>query len=186
MPGSTPHLAMTDTVTAHHDTLATVQARTRRMKDEGRPLREILTQVAAAAEAVAGPGCVASILVLDENGLLRNGASPNLPPDYLDAIDRLKPDPHLGTCAAAAATGRVVLTPDFQADDKWAELKHLPLALGFVGAWSMPIKDRGGRVIGTLGTYYRERREPSPAEQQAVESLASMAAQAIENARRAG
>jgi hypothetical protein len=28
------------------------------------------------------------------SALLRNGASPSLPPDYLDAIDRLKPDAH--------------------------------------------------------------------------------------------
>jgi hypothetical protein len=27
-----------------------------------------------------------------------------------------------------------VTTPNFLADDKWAELRHLPLALGFVGA----------------------------------------------------
>jgi hypothetical protein len=37
-------------------------------------------------------------LILDENGLLRNGASPNLPQDYLRAIDRLKPDANVGTC----------------------------------------------------------------------------------------
>lgn len=174
-----------DSRAAHRLTLDRTRERTLLMRQEGRPLREILTHVAAAAEAVAGPGCVASILVLDEAGLLRNGASPNLPPDYLDAIDRLKPDPGLGTCASAAATGNVVVTPDFQADSKWAELRHLPQSLGFVGAWSMPIKDRSGRVLGTLGTYYRERREPTAEEHAAVESLAAMAAEAIE-ARRPG
>ena len=73
----------------------------------------------------AGGGAVTSILVLDKDGLLRNGASPNLPADYLKAIDRRRPSPLLGTCAAAAATGRVVITPDFFADDNWAELRHL-------------------------------------------------------------
>ena len=115
-----------------------------RMVREGAPRREILTRLAAAAEMASGPGAVASILVLDHNGLLRNGASPNLPADYLDAIDRLKPDANLGTCAAAAATGEVVITPDFRADSKWAELRHLPIALGFVGAWSLPIKSAEG------------------------------------------
>ena len=88
--------------------------------------------------------------VIDEEGLLRNGASPNLPRDYLNAIDRLKPDAGLGTCAAAAATGMMVVTPSFLADDKWAELRHLPLALGFAGAWSMPIKSEDGTVLGDL------------------------------------
>ena len=143
----------------------------------------VLNHLVGVAEAIAGPGCVSSVLVLDENGLLRNGASPNLPSDYLDAIDRLKPDANVGTCAAAAATGEPVFTPDFCADAKWAELKHLPLALGFTGAWSMPIKTPEGKVLGTFGTYYREKREPHAGEFEAVRVLASAAALAITQTR---
>ena len=150
------------------------------------PRHEILTRLATAGEVVAGSGAVVSILVLDQDGLLRNGASPNLPSDYLDAIDRLKPDARVGTCAAAAATGVVVLTPDFRADDKWAELRHLPMSLGFTGAWSMPIKGDGGRVLGTFGTYYRVGRPPTPAEVRAVEQLAAVAALALAGSGPAG
>jgi GAF domain-containing protein len=142
---------------------------------------EVLEHLAVAAEVASGPGAVASILVLDEHGLLRNGASPNLPLDYLAAIDRLKPHPEVGTCAAAAATGAVVVTPDFLADGKWAELRHLPLALGFVGAWSMPIKSpTDGRVLGTFGTYYRDVREPSADERAAIGRLAAVAARVLD------
>jgi len=150
------------------------------MLHAGTPRREILTHLATTAERVAGAGTAASILVLDDYGLLRNGASPNLPTDYLDAIDRLKPDPRVGTCAAAAATGEVVVTPDFRADAKWAELRHLPLALGFVGAWSMPIKSSHGRVLGTFGTYFQQPRVPTVDEREAVRELAGAAALAIE------
>jgi hypothetical protein len=143
---------------------------------EGAPRLEILTRLAAAGEQLAGSGAVVSILVLDENGLLRNGASPNLPADYLRAIDRLKPDARVGTCAAAAATGSVVITTDFRSDDKWAELRHLPLALGFVGAWSHPIKGACGKVLGTFGTYFRDRRFPTALERGGVEKLAAAAA----------
>jgi GAF domain-containing protein len=149
---------------------------------EGFPPPEILSVLVTAAELVAGRGSVSSILVLDEHGLLRNGASPNLPADYLSAIDRLKPDAKVGTCAAAAATGCVVITPDFSADDKWAELRHLPLSLGFRGAWSMPIKAREGAVLGTFGTYFRERRQPTEEEVGSVELLASAAAEVLEGA----
>lgn len=145
----------------------------------GAPLREVLAQLTAAVEALGKNRVVASILVLDRDGLLRNGASPNLPADYLDAIDRLKPDANVGTCAAAAATGEVVDTPSFYDDQRWAELRHLPLALGFLGAWSQPIKDRDGGVLGTFGTYFREHRLPTPAEREAVKVLAQVAAQAI-------
>lgn len=149
------------------------------MLDAGVSKREILTLLATAGEVLAGEGAVTSILVLDDDGLLRNGASPNLPTDYLAAIDRLKPNPGVGTCAAAAATGAVVITPSFVADDKWAELRHLPAALGFVGAWSMPIKNSAGKVLGTFGTYFRQSRPPTTEERKGIELLASAAALAL-------
>lgn len=154
-------------------------ARVQSMLDNGVARDEILNRLVAAGEILAGPGSVVSILALDDEGLLRNAASPNLPADYLKAIDRLKPNPALGTCAAAAATGLQVITEDFCADDKWAELRHLPIALGFIGAWSMPIKDAEGRVLGTFGTYYRIARRPSAAEQAGISRLAQAAAHVL-------
>jgi len=163
------------------DAIEDVCSRAERMTEERAPLHEILTCLVAAAEALAGSGSVSSVLLLDADGLLRNGASPNLPRDYLDAIDRLRPDANVGTCAAAAATGAPVVTRSFLADGKWAELRHLPLSLGFAGAWSMPIKsEQDGRILGTFGTYFRDEREPSPREMTAVHALASAAARAVE------
>ena len=150
---------------------------------EGRPLHEVLTYLATVAENVSGNGSAASILLLDENGQLRNGGSPRLPADYLKAIDGLKPAPQLGTCCAAAATGEIVFTPDFLSDEKWAELKHLPLSIGYAGAWSVPIKDKSAKVLGTFGTYFREKRLPSPAEIDVNRQLALLAAEAIVKAK---
>ena len=159
--------------------LSEAEARALRMIEEGAPLRATLTHLATTAEAAGAGRTVISILVLDRDGLLRNGASPNLPADYLDAIDRLRPHPDLGTCAAAAATGEVVLTLSFLDDRRWAELRHLPLALGFHGAWSMPIKSPQGEVLGTFGTYFRECRHPSELEREVVSRLVPVAARAI-------
>jgi GAF domain-containing protein len=164
---------------AGDEILETTTAQVRRRLREGAARRDLLVELAAAGEALAESQATVSILVLDENGLLRDGASPNLPPEYLRAIDRLKPDPRVGTCAAAAATGCVVVTTDFRADDKWGELRHLPLSLGYVGAWSMPIKSREGTVLGTFGTYYRECRAPSAREQRGVGILAAAAADVL-------
>lgn len=159
--------------------LAVAEQRAGHMLERGASLREVLAQLTTAVEQIANDGSTSSILVLDREGLLRDGASPNLPADYLMQIDRLRPDANVGTCAAAAATGEIVYTPDFQTDDKWSELRHLPLAIGFRGAWSMPIKAADGRVLGTFGTYFRKSRRPTPAEQQAVASLVPVAARAI-------
>jgi GAF domain-containing protein len=163
-----------------------VAQRAQEMLNKGLPRNEILALLANAAERLAGRSAVCSILVLDKQGLLRNASSPNLPADYLAAIDGLKPHPKVGTCASAAATGSMVVTCDFQADDKWAELRHLPMSLGFVGAWSMPIKGSDRKVLGTLGTYFRERRSPSPEEIKDVEVLAAAAGLVLERYEKAG
>ena len=159
--------------------LQAAQDRALRMIEAGAALRDSLSVLTSAVEALSNGRTVASILILDKEGLLRNGASPNLPADYLDAIDRLKPHPDLGTCAAAAATGEVVMTPNFYNDERWAELRHWPLVLGFFGAWSMPIKSPEGRVLGTFGTYFREHRLPTDAERETVAFLVTIAARAI-------
>ena len=146
----------------------------------GEPLRRCLSFLTTLVETLSGHDVAASILVLDGEGLLRNGASPSLPPDYLAAIDGIRPHPDVGTCAAAAASGEQVITLDFQEDSRWAELRHLPQSIGFVGAWSQPIKSADGRVLGTFGTYFREHREPEPDEMALVQVLVPVAARAIE------
>jgi hypothetical protein len=134
------------------------------MLEQDEPRNLILQQLVFGAEKLIAEDEVCSILVLDDEGLLRNGASPRLPADYLKAIDKLKPDAKVGTCSASAATGTIIITPDFRADDKWMELKHLPLALGYIGAWSVPIKNVYGRVLGTFGTYLKKSRFPTDEE----------------------
>lgn len=152
----------------------------RLMLRAGMSQNDVLVLLATLAERLSGTGAVASILSIDRNGLLRNAASPSLPDDYLRAIDGPKPHADVGTCASAAATGNVVVTRDFFADEKWSELRHLPAALGFVGAWSMPIKDSSGKVLGTFGTYFREARVPTEQETNAVAHLAQAAALVLE------
>ena len=149
------------------------------MLSAGHSKKEILNHVAAEASRLFTDGSVMSILLLDKHGLLRNGGSPGLPADYLAAIDGIKPDPRVGTCAAAAATGKVVMTPNFRADDKWAELKHLPLSIGYAGAWTMPIKDASGQVLGTLGTYFKKIRKPTTEEVEGCQMLVHAIAQVL-------
>ena len=132
--------------------------RTADVEGAGKSRREILTRLATAGEILAGPGSTVSILVLDAAAYC-NGASPNLPTDYLDAIDRLKPDARWEP-AAAAATGIAVFTPSFSADDKWAELRHLPNSLGFRRQLEHPDQVVGRENTGNVRNLYREVRTP--------------------------
>ncbi len=149
----------------------------------GKSLAEVLSYLTNVVESQADTPAIASILLYDDEGCLRNGASPTLPEYYVRAIDGIKATPTLGTCGVAAACNRVVVTQDIDADPNWASIKQLPLGLGLCAAWSQPINATDGRVLGTFGTYFREKREPSSFERQVVEILAKTAAIAIERSR---
>lgn len=147
------------------------------------PLDEVLSLLCHIVEAEAEQPVRASILLVDPAGpCLRTGAAPGLPDAYNRAVDGIGISSEVGTCAAAAALDTVVTTPDIGADPRWAGLAHLPLGLGLVAAWSMPIRRADGTVLGTLGTYFTERREPSGHEVELVAFLAPTAALAIERA----
>lgn len=156
------------------------------MIDRGEPLSEILTLLCHIVEAEAKSLVRAAILLVDPDGpCLRTGAAPGLPDRYNSAVDGIGISADVGTCAAAAALGRVVVTTDISTDPGWIGIAHLPLGLGFVAAWSMPIIGRDGKVLGTFGTYFSECRAPTEHECELVATLARTAAEAIERERMA-
>ena len=127
------------------------------LMESGSSHGDVLKFLADTNDQIGASDTVTSILRVGRSGLLHDGASPRLPSDYLKAIDGLKPSPYVGTCAAAVATRSMVITLDFLEDSKWAELRHLPLALGFKSAFSIPIMSLEGRVLGTFGTYFKNK-----------------------------
>jgi GAF domain-containing protein len=166
-----------------HSTLFARQQLALDMIARGAPLAETLTLLCHIVEAEANTSVRAAILLLDPVTLcLRTGAAPTLPDRYNLAIDGIRIDPDVGTCASAAATGSVVITPDIEGDAAWAGISYLPLGLGLLAAWSMPITGSDGRVLGTFGTYFTERRGPTDVEVALVSVLVRTAAQAIERA----
>jgi GAF domain-containing protein len=165
--------------------IADARASSLEMIELGAPLRDVLTHMVRRVEAHAPKDCVAAILLLDAESRLRTGAAPEPADDYNRAVDGLQPSPQLGTCAKAAATGQVVLTPNIAEDPNWATLKSLPLSRGLVGGLE-PADPRPRRPgAGHFGAYFRTLREPSDHERRLVEVLAEIAAVAIEQGPRA-
>ncbi|HEX8853062.1 MAG TPA: PAS domain S-box protein, partial [Pyrinomonadaceae bacterium] len=165
------------------ETLLGAQKLALEMVTGGSPLTEVMAHLASIVERQSANSSIASLMLLDDQGRLHNGAAPSLPADFIQALDGIEADESVGTCSRAAATGKVVITPDIAADPQWQDLKHLPLNLGLQSAWSMPIVAADGRVLGTFGTYFREKREPTGFERQTVEILCGTAALAIQRKR---
>jgi len=145
------------------------------------PLDEALRALTDIVDQQSDHSAVAAIMLADETGeTLRACVGAGLPSWYYKAVDGVRIEPGLGTCAHAAACNEITVTPDIEAAPSWEGLAHLPLALGLKAAWSMPIRGSDNRVLGTLGTYFRECRQPTLWERQLVEGLCHAASWAIE------
>lgn len=149
----------------------------------GAPLYEVLKTVARVIEGQT-PGLLCSVMLLDEDGLhLRYVAKPDLSQAYLSETDGLAIGPNEGSCGTAAFLRKPVFVVDIFSDTKWAKFRDVASAAGVRAAWSNPILSREGNVLGTFGMYYREVREPSPAEIELIQHASSIAGIAIERDR---
>jgi len=146
----------------------------------GAPLAHVLDAIVRFIEDVS-PGTLGSILLLDETGRrLRHGAAPNLPAEYIRAIDGAEIGEAAGSCGTAAFRKEPVFVEDISLDHLWDGYRHLLQPFGLRACWSMPICSAEGRVLGTFAVYYREPRLPTPGDKRLMQRMAHVAALAIE------
>lgn len=149
----------------------------------GAELTEVLTALVKTAEVVS-PEMIGSVLLLDEEGKrLRLAAAPRLPDFYNEAIDGLEIGDGVGSCGAAAATGKPVIVEDVQEHPYWAEYRELAAQVGIRACWSQPIIGSDNQVLGTFAMYYRKPRKPTEWESEVIRVNASLASIAIERKR---
>lgn len=142
-------------------------------------LQEVLTMVCEELERIA-PDVVASILRVDENGLLHPLAGPSLPEQYHQAIDGVSIGPNAGACGTAAYRKEPVIVTDIENDPLWADFKHLMLPHGLQSCWSTPITSADGRVIGTFAFYYHGKQGPDAFHTKLVDVSLHLCALALE------
>jgi PAS domain S-box-containing protein len=128
----------------------------------GSPTAAVLADLCRTVEALADDGLLASILLLDPDGIhLRHGAAPSLPDAYNRAIDGITTGDNVGSCGTAAFRGEQVVVSDIATDPLWADYRELALSHGLRACWSTPIRAVDGRILGTFALYYRQARAPT-------------------------
>ena len=90
----------------------------------GETLSTVLDSVVSALEELM-PASRCSILLLDDDGLLRHGSAPSLPAAYSAAIDGLLPGPSAGSCGTAIHLGEPVIAIDVTTDPRWEQFRDL-------------------------------------------------------------
>jgi PAS domain S-box-containing protein len=149
----------------------------------GSPLNDVLASIALLIEAHTA-GALCSVFLLDEDGVhLRYAAAPTLSDDYRIATDGVSIGPHVGSCGAAAYLGQPVFVSDVLSHPHFASFRDLIVQTGMRASWSSPIISHDGKVLGTFGMFYREVREPGPAEIQLIDDASRIAGIAIERDR---
>ncbi|NIL85848.1 Sensor histidine kinase RcsC [Rhodococcus fascians] len=150
------------------------------------PVQQTLDAVLTALECLM-TGARCSILLVAPSGLsLHHGAAPNLPSEYLQAIEGLRPGPRSGSCGVAAHYGKTVVAQDVRTDYRWVDFRDIAVASGLIACWSTPIADPSGRTVGTFAVYHSAPHRPTARERQLVDRFTYLAAVALEHGRLLG
>ena len=150
----------------------------------GSSLRETLEAIVATVEDLSTSGVLASILLLDGDGVhLRHGAAPSLPEAYNQAIDGIQVGPTVGSCGTAAYRGAPVFVSDIALDPLWADFRDLALEHRLRACWSIPIRSTQDEVLGTFAMYHREPRDPQAADLELIDFVVHTAALVVERGR---
>ncbi|MCX7897408.1 MAG: EAL domain-containing protein [Rhodocyclaceae bacterium] len=149
----------------------------------GRPLAEILAEVAHHLEALISDLRVSFLTVDARNGRLYTAAAPSLPDFYNAAVDGLEVREGHGSCGTAAARGEALVVADIDESPYWQPYLEIAHRAGIRACWSAPFFDESGKVLGTIGCYYPTVRAPLAEELSLIGEFARIAALAVSKAR---
>jgi len=126
-------------------------------------------------------GISGAILLLDPTGKhLKNGAAPNLPPEWTKLIDGVAIGPNVGSCGTAAYLRKPVIVSDILESPLWDDFRELAAPFGFRSCWSTPIISHDGRLMGTFALYSHHPREPSEDDLRLIDLATHIAGIALE------
>ncbi len=141
------------------------------LRDE--PLAELLKQLCLALQERI-PGARVSMLRIAQTADHQlKPIGPDLPQDYLNALEKLPAQEDSGSCGTAAKRRQSVFVVDTQTDPLWDELRDLVRQYGIVSYWSQPVFDVSGVPAGTLAVSHAERKSPNSSDCDAIVRLAT-------------
>ncbi|HZW12658.1 MAG TPA: EAL domain-containing protein [Noviherbaspirillum sp.] len=160
--------------------ICTGQNRLLEMVALGAPLGEVLEKLVLLIESQT-PMMLGSVLLLDKDGVhVRHGAAPNLPREYVKAVDGQPIGPEAGSCGTAMYTGKPVIVADILVDPLWNSYRELANQHRLRACWSTPILSSTGKMLGSFAMYYVEPRHPRPDDLKLAELASHIAGIAIE------
>lgn len=122
---------------------------------------EILAKLCSLAESLL-PNSVASIMLKNkETGLMSVRTAPSIPQNGQDRLENLKPGPHGGSCGNAVFRNQPQFVQNTFTDDRWGNLRQLAIDFNICSCWSMPVRDKEKKSIGSFALSSFEHRAPN-------------------------
>jgi len=144
------------------------------------PLSSALRSICELIERVmAGSYCAINLLD-PERQALNFGVAPNLPREFVAAMDSAPVGIRYGSCAAAVYLARQITVADIETDALWEFRREAALHAGLRAAWSTPIVASDGGVVGTFAVYRCHPGIPSARDHDLMSRMAQIAGIAIE------
>jgi diguanylate cyclase (GGDEF)-like protein/PAS domain S-box-containing protein len=144
------------------------------------PLTEALEAICELIERAMPESCCAINLFEREKQTLSFGVAPNLPREFVQAMDYIPIGIRYGSCSAAVYLSRLVTVADIETDALWEYRREAARQAGFRAAWSAPIVASDGQVIGTFAVYRRQPGIPLSRDHELMVRMAQIAGIAIE------
>ncbi|MDO9521744.1 MAG: ATP-binding protein [Pseudohongiella sp.] len=144
------------------------------------PLRVILDDITLTVDRLMAE--VRSSILLVENGVIRHGSAPNLPPAFNAAIDGEAIGENAGSCGSAAFLGKQVIVVDTLTDPLWHDYRELAIEHGLLACWSTPVLSIEDQVLATFAIYHKTARTPNQAEINFINRISHFVRVAVERA----
>ena len=144
------------------------------------PLTAVLEAICELIQRATPESCCAINLLDREKQALSVGVAPNLPREFVQAMDYAPVGIRFGSCSAAVYLSRLVTVADIETDALWEHRRVAARQAGFRSAWSAPIVASDGQVVGTFAVYRRHVGIPLSRDHELMVRMAQIAGIAIE------
>ena len=142
----------------------------------------VLAEVCLGAESMLA-NAVASVMRLDEDGVLRILAGPSLSASAFEAFGTVVPSTGSGSCANAVLCREAVYVTNTQLDPRWRGITALANEFNLRACWSVPVKDHDSKILGTFALSSFENRKPSRFQRTLVETCGNLVGIILERQR---
>ncbi len=167
------------------ESLANGEKRALELMAANAPLEKVLSVLARMVSSAVSRSRCAIMLLDSSDEFLELSAAPGMAEALISVLRHVSLEEGMGSCARSALRRAQSICADVATDPCWSRLHGLVLEQGFSASWSSPILTGNQEVMGTVGVYFEESRQPSEEDFEVVSRVSHLAGLAISRFRAA-